>query len=247
MLFRKITGLLTEPVLLIASDTRVLASNPAAARMLPGVEDRIPLSEMVSESAEDVAKYVRQWLRTGHPTPAGLTLHGYDGARVRCRCFGARAQWMPTLTVHLRAVRIDPGDRFLTVKERVNALERERTLRFRATEDRKELTTSLAAARARIDHLHALVQSVVTSATTAALAQSVAKHAPPALGCAEAALHLTPPAPDLTHLHVPVPVPAAVAPHATLVLTTDSPPPPEHLESVTALIGGALGSLRPAP
>ncbi|MFI6092640.1 hypothetical protein [Streptomyces sp. NPDC051218] len=237
-LFRKITGLLTEPVLLVAADTRVLAANPSAVRMLPGVEDAAPLSDMVSEAAEDVAQYVRQWMRTGHPTPAGLTLHGYDGARVRCRCFGARAQWLPTLAVHLRAVRIDPGDRFLTVKERVNALERERTLRFRATEDRLRLNSSLTAAQQKLDHLHTLVQAVASSTTTAGLIRSVAEHAPPVLGCTEAALHLTPPSPGPDRLHVPV------GPHATLVLATNRPPPPtEHLESVTALIGGALRSL----
>ncbi|MEU5957708.1 hypothetical protein [Streptomyces sp. NPDC047525] len=239
LLFRKITGLLTEPVLLVAADSRVLAANPAAARTLPGVGDAIPLSELVSESAEDVARIIRQWLRTGHPTPAGLTLHGFDGARLRCRCFGARAQWMPTLTVHLRAVRIDPGDRFLTLKERVNALERERTLRFRATEDRIRLTASLAAAHARLDHLHALVQAVATAASATALVQSVAKHAPPALGCREAALHLTLPAPAPARRRLRVPIP----PYATLVLTTDSAPPPDHLESVTALISGALRNL----
>ncbi|MGV9878641.1 hypothetical protein [Streptomyces sp. NPDC003006] len=233
-LFRKITGLLTEPVLLVAADTRVLAANPAAVRLLPGVEDGTPLSGLVSESADDVALRVRQWLRTSHPTPAGLTLHGFDGTRVRCRCFGARAQWLPTPTVHLRAVRVDPCDRFLTLKERLNALERERTLRFRATEDRIALTTSLAAAHARLDRLHALVVALATATTPAAVVRSVAEHAAPVLGCTTADLHLTPPAPAPARLHIPVP------PHAALVLAADSPPAPEHLESVTALIGAAL-------
>ncbi|MET8685338.1 PAS domain-containing protein [Streptomyces sp. NPDC004732] len=233
-LFRKITGLLTEPVLLVAADTEVLAANPAAIRLLPGVEDGTPLSALVSESADDVARCVRQWLRTGHPTPAGLTLHGYDGARLRCRCFGARAQWMPVPSVHLRAVRIDPGDRFLTLKERVNALERERTLRFRATEDRAALNASLSAVHARLDHLHAMIVALTAAATPEAVGELVAEHVPTILGCTGADLRLAPSAPARTHLHIPV------TPHATLALTADSPPSPEHLESVTSLIGGAL-------
>ncbi|MEU1117317.1 MULTISPECIES: hypothetical protein [unclassified Streptomyces] len=235
-LFRKITGLLTEPVLLVAADTRVLAANPAAVRLLPGVEDGLSLSAMVSETADDVASFVRQWLRTGHPTPAGLTLHGYDGSRVRCRCFGARAQWLATPTVHLRAVRIDPGDRFLTLKERVAALDRERTLRFRATEDRIALTAALDAARAGLDQMHALVVTLRAAATAADVVRIVADRVPAILGCARADLYLTavPPAP--TRLHIPVP------PHASLVLTADTPPPPDHLESVTTLIAGALNS-----
>ncbi|WAL99635.1 PAS domain-containing protein [Streptomyces sp. Je 1-369] len=233
-LFRKITALHTEPVLLVAADSRVLAANPAAVRLLPGVEDESPLSALVSESADDVDRFVRQWLRTGHPTPAGLTLHGYDGVRLRCRCFGARAQWLPAPAVHLRAVRIDPGDRFLTLKDRVNALERERILRFRATEDRAALNAALAAVHARLGHLHALVTSLAAAATPEAVGELVAKHVPTVLGCTRADLHLKDSTPVYANLRIPVP------PHAMLALTTDSPPLPEHLASVTALIGGAL-------
>ncbi|MFK4066448.1 hypothetical protein [Streptomyces sp. NPDC029674] len=236
-LFRKITALLSEPVLLVAADSQVLAGNPAAARLLPGVADGVPLSDLVSEPADDVARFVRQWLRTGHPTPAGLTLHGFDGARLRCRCFGARAQWLPAPTVHLRAVRIDPGDRFLTLKERVDALDRERTLRFRATEDHAALTASLTTAQARVEHLHALIVALATATTTASVIQLVAKHVPAVLGCTEADLHLTPPPPAPGRLDVPVP------PRATLVLTSDSPPPPDHLESIRVLIGSTLTRL----
>ncbi|MGW6528618.1 hypothetical protein [Streptomyces venezuelae] len=233
-LFRKITSLHTEPVLLVAADGQVLAVNPAAVRLLPGVEDDSSLSDLVSESADDVGRFVRQWLRTGHPTPAGLTLHGYDGVRLRCRCFGARAQWLPAPTVHLRAVRIDPGDRFLTLKDRVNALERERILRFRATEDRAALNTALSAVRTRLDHLHTLVVALAAAATPEAVTKLVAEHVPPVLGCARADLHLADATPVNAGLRIPVP------PHATLALTTDAQPPAEHLESVTALIGGAL-------
>ncbi|MFF1377578.1 PAS domain-containing protein [Streptomyces sp. NPDC058308] len=236
-LFRKITGLLTEPVLLVAADTQVLAANPAAVRLLPGVQDDPLLSSLVSESVDDVAACVRQWLRTGHPTPAGLTLHGYDGSRVRCRCFGARAQWLATPTVHLRAVRIDPGDRFLTLKERVNAVEREQTLRFRATEERNALTTSLSAAHDRLEHLHALVVALAAASTTTGVVQAVAEHVPTVLGCTGADLHLTPVPPGPIRLRIPVP------PDAALALTMDGTPPAEHLESVTALIGGALKNL----
>ncbi|MEU6991051.1 PAS domain-containing protein [Streptomyces sp. NPDC046465] len=236
-LFRKITGLLTEPVLLVAADTQVLAANPAAVRLLPGVQDGPLLSSLVSESDDDVAARVRQWLRTGHPTPAGLTLCGYDGSRVRCRCFGARAQWLAAPTVHLRAVRIDPGDRFLTLKERVNALERERMLRFRATEERNALTASLSAVHTRLDHLHALVVALDAATTTTGIVQAVAKHVPTVLGCTGADLYLTPAPPGPTRLHIPL------APDAALVLTADGTSPPEHLESVTALIGGTLKNL----
>ncbi|MFJ2770562.1 hypothetical protein [Streptomyces sp. NPDC087300] len=233
-LFRRITALFTEPVLLVAADAEVLAANPSAVRLLPGVEDGKPLSGLVSESADDVDRCVRQWLRIGHPTPAGLTLHGFDGMRLRCRCFGARAQWLPVPTVQMRAVRIDPGDRFVTLKDRVSALERERTIRFRATEDRNVLTTSLTAAQSRLDRLHALIVALATAGTADGVIRAVAEHAAAALGCAEVELHLTEPAPVPTRLHVPVP------PHATLVLTARQLPPPEHLESVTTLISGAL-------
>lgn len=238
VLFRKITALLTEPVLLVSADTRVLAANPAAARLLPGVLDDASLTDLVSESADDVAVRIRQWLRTGHPTPAGLTLRGYDGSRVRCRCFGARAQWLPVPTVHLRAVRIDPGDRFLTLKDRVSALERERTIRFRATESRVALTASLEAVQAKLEHLHALVVALATATTAETVVHMVAKHAPPVLGCTGADLLLTPPAPT-TNPRWNVPV----LPGVTLVLAADTPPAPEHLESVKALIGGALRNL----
>ncbi|MFJ8825864.1 hypothetical protein ACIREE_29355 [Streptomyces sp. NPDC102467] len=226
--------MLTEPVLLVAADTQVLAANPAAVRLLPGVREGPTLSNLVSEPGDDVALFVRQWLRTSNPTPAGLTLHGFDGTRVRSRCFGARAQWVPTPAVHLRAVRIDPGDRFLTLKERVNALERERSLRFRATEDRLALTSSLAAAHARLDHLHALVVATSTAATAADVVRLVAQHVASVLGCATADLHLGPPPRNPAQLLISIP------PHATLALTTDGLPPADHLESVTTLISGAL-------
>ncbi|MEU5899554.1 hypothetical protein [Streptomyces venezuelae] len=221
-------------MLLVAADSQVLAANPAAVRLLPGVEDDIPLSALVSESADDVGRCVRQWPRTGHPTPAALTLHGYDGVRLRCRCFGARAQWLHAPTVHLRAARIDPGDRFLTLKDRVNGWERERTLRFRATGDRAALNATLATVRARLDRLHALVVALAAAATPGAVGELVARHVPTMLGCARADLYLADSAPVPTNLRIPVP------PHATLALTTDTSPPPDHLESVTTLIGGAV-------
>ncbi|NEA01212.1 hypothetical protein G3I28_18075, partial [Streptomyces sp. SID10116] len=79
-----------------------------------------------------------------------------------------------------------------------------------------------------------LVVALAAAATPGAVGELVARHVPTVLGCARADLYLADSAaPVPTNLRIPVP------PHATLALTTDTSPPPDHLESVTALIGGA--------
>lgn len=184
--FCKVTMPLPEPVFLISYRGTILAANAAAHRTVPDLGRSPFLAEIVSESEQQVLRLIRQWLRTGHPTPAGLTLHGHNGKRLRSRCHGARASWLPLPEpiVQMRAIRLDSGDRFISLREQVVSLKREQ------------------AAERRTDEALGLVQALAETSTISEIAHLVATMAPRVLSATAALLYLADPPPGTQVLHV---------------------------------------------
>ena len=124
-LFQAITTLLPNPVVLCATDGRVLAANPAATRSVTGLEAGCSLYELQDGDREVLRRHLTQWLRSGTPLPGALAVKDRSGETVRFRCHGARARWWdgPEPAVQMHLSRLDQSDRFVALRHDPQAAE----------------------------------------------------------------------------------------------------------------------------
>ena len=143
--FLKLADLLPEGLLLVARDGTILAANRAFANRLgipPGSVVGRRLVELVSEPADEVARYLRDCSRSRQPVPGALTLLRDGGHGLACRCDGTLYQPDGGGGSSLLALRFMPKEtsvrQFLVLNERIEILNRQIAQRRRAEASLRE-------------------------------------------------------------------------------------------------------------
>ena len=92
--FRIWSALLSEAVMLVAKDGRILAVNEAVRQIEfePQHFERKSLYDLTVTSQDDLRDFLRLCSRSRQPMPTTLTLRGEDDQEVICRCDGMLAQ-----------------------------------------------------------------------------------------------------------------------------------------------------------
>ncbi|MEV6116335.1 SpoIIE family protein phosphatase [Streptomyces sp. NPDC052109] len=190
-LFRAITKLLPNPVLLCGADGRILAANPAAgrcdSRLVPGAS----LLEVATDDAS-LRSHLATWLRSGNPVPGAVTVKDADGRIRRFRCHGARAQWFdgPLPAAQLHLVQTDGADQFVALSQQVAALNREVAFRRSLEGERTRLLAAEQATRTQLQRLYALTAALASAVSLTEVARAVTGAAPAALGATAVGLRL---------------------------------------------------------
>ena len=228
-LFRAITTLLPNPVVLCAADGRVLAANPAATRSVTGLEAGCSLYELQDGDREVLRRHLTQWLRSGAPLPGALAVKDRSGETVRFRCHGARARWWdgPEPAVQMHLSRLDQSDRFVALSRQLATLNREVAFRRSAEAERERLLAAEKTGRVRLQHLYRLTAALATAGTLAQVAEAVRETAPAAVDASDVVLELH------SRRLMPAMEPADSAPPLSGTSWTDldapaAPPPPPH-------------------
>ncbi len=97
--FLEFARLLPEPVLLIAGNGQILATNPSFSKML-GLHRQMPqgkmLFELVTNPPDQVKQYLRNCSSSREMVLGALTLSASNGETCLCRCEGAAIRpWSP--------------------------------------------------------------------------------------------------------------------------------------------------------
>jgi signal transduction histidine kinase len=130
--FVGLTKPLPHPHLLVSGGGALLALNPAAARAL-GLESLAPgarpLSDLVADSPDRLAAYLRRCAGSGSLLPGSITVPGPAGSATRFRCEGAAFRpagpdGEPLLLLRLLP-HLEASERFLLLNRKIEELARE--------------------------------------------------------------------------------------------------------------------------
>ncbi|MEH1840843.1 MAG: ATP-binding protein [Nostoc sp.] len=139
--FLEIARVLPEPLLLVSSDGQLLATNQPVADMLGLRRQQLrekTLFEFVTESANDVVKYLQACSSSRAMVIGSLTLRKNDGQTLICRSQGAVIQpWSPesSALILLRLEnRILASSNFVLLNEKIDELAKEVQRRKQAEE-----------------------------------------------------------------------------------------------------------------
>ncbi len=132
MNFERLVEALPEAYLLVDRAGVVRAANPAAARLVGAVPERMvgrPLVDWVTDPEAAVVELLRMSARSRTPLPGALTLRTAVGGTLACRCESAGLQpTTPTeeALVWLRLLeKAGSAQQFVVLNERIEALARE--------------------------------------------------------------------------------------------------------------------------
>jgi PAS domain S-box-containing protein len=143
--FLQLADLLPEPLLLIRRDGIILAGNQSVGRRLgipPGSLRSRRLGDIVSDSPEEVARYLRDCSRNRQLVPGSLTLLANGQPGIACRSEGALFREPNGEEPSLLVLRLLPREKsvrdFLLLNERIDALNRQIALRRRTERELRE-------------------------------------------------------------------------------------------------------------
>ncbi|MGI8935665.1 MAG: sensor histidine kinase, partial [Phormidesmis sp.] len=166
--FLEFARLLPEPMLLIAGNGQILATNPSFSKML-GLHRQIPQGKMLFELATNSPDQVKQYLRNcsssremvlGALTLSTRTLSASNGETCLCRCEGAAIRpWSPespALILLRLKNRESASSRFTLLNKKIDELAKEIRQRQRAEEERAQLLVQEQKARAEAENLNRL-------------------------------------------------------------------------------------------
>jgi PAS domain S-box-containing protein len=138
-LFLQFASALPEPMWLLYANGEIVAANRAACEMCELAAASISgarLSDLVADSSEHVAAFLRNCSRTREVTLGSLGWRTADGRTVDCRCEGMllrpRSGDSPALVILRCRPKEVTTSRFLALNEKIEALAREITERNRA-------------------------------------------------------------------------------------------------------------------
>ncbi|MQA93529.1 MAG: SpoIIE family protein phosphatase [Streptosporangiales bacterium] len=190
-LFAAVTRVISEPMLLIDLSGEVVAFNAVARRTFTGVVPEASVYDLVTNPKQDVHDQLHRWRRTFDPSVGTLTFTGPDGVRVRCRCYGGRADWMAAgrPAVQVRAIPVDGRDRFVQLNDRFT---RESRLRRRAEGERDLSLLQEQRTRERLVRLHTLGSALALASSLREVAEVVMGTVPVATEAMGAVLGLRP-------------------------------------------------------
>ncbi|MBL1086912.1 serine/threonine-protein phosphatase [Streptomyces actinomycinicus] len=190
-LFRAVTGLLPHPVVVCSASGRILAANSATRRAVDSLTTGAELAELVQDP-DGLRRQLGRWMGSGSPLPGVITVCGSDGKPVRLRCHGARARWWegPEPAVQLQLSRLDAGDRFVALSQRVELMHQQTAYRRAIAEQRAELLRRETEARDRMQRLYRLTAALAASADLTDVCEAVHKCAPQVLDAQSVLLEL---------------------------------------------------------
>ncbi|WP_375500527.1 PAS domain-containing protein [uncultured Nostoc sp.] len=148
--FLEIARVLPEPLLLVSSDGQLLATNQPVADMLALRRQQLrgkTLFELVTESANDVVKYLQACSSSRAMVIGSLTLRKNDGQTLICRSQGAVIQpWSPESSA-LILLRLEnrtlASSNFVLLNEKIDELAKEVQRRKQAEEALKKANQEL--------------------------------------------------------------------------------------------------------
>ncbi|MEH2348146.1 MAG: ATP-binding protein [Nostoc sp.] len=148
--FLEFARVLPEPLLLVSGDGQLLATNQPVAEMLGLRRQELPgrmLFELVTQSTEDVVKYLQACSSSRAMVIGSLTLRNNDGQTLICRSQGAVIQpWSPGSSA-LILLRLEnrnlASNNFLLLNQKIDELAREVQRRKEAEEALKEANQEL--------------------------------------------------------------------------------------------------------
>ncbi len=185
--FRAITRCISNPLVLLAPDGTILATNPAAAEAFGTTVHVLQgrgFQELIAESPERFLAYVRMCAQTTSDLPG--VFHAPRGnGKVRFRCeAGALLSETKKPAVVLRFWRQDSEDTFALLGKKIDELNAEILLRKR-TED------ALAAQARRLAVLQTVTAAFSKAATANEIARVVVTTILDLLGASSAAVYVT--------------------------------------------------------
>ena len=138
--FLQFANLLSEPAFLVDSEGKVLAANHSVEQ-LGLVHSQLPgdtLRSLTSDSADEIAKYLRLCARSRTPV-IGSLIFAHAGTTTKCRASGAvirPANGSERSLIFLRCLPLDKSvTRFLTLNEKIDSLAKEIKRRQLAEDD----------------------------------------------------------------------------------------------------------------
>ncbi len=133
--FEQWADLFSEPLLLTSRQGLVEASNRAAAEFLSRPRDTLvnrPVTELVTDSAEEVQRYLRQCARSREFMPGSLHWLRPGAEPVACRCDAALVRGETAHLLIRCRPKLETIDRFITLTEKIDQLAGEIVERRRA-------------------------------------------------------------------------------------------------------------------
>ncbi|MEH1873913.1 ATP-binding protein [Nostoc sp.] len=148
--FIEFARVLPEPLLLVSSDGLLLATNQPVADMLGFRRQQLQgrtLFEFVTESADDVVKYLQACSSSRAMVIGSLTLRQNDGQTLICRSQGAVIQpWSPEssalILLRLENRTLATGN-FIILNQKIDELAKEVQRRKQAEEELKKVNQEL--------------------------------------------------------------------------------------------------------
>ncbi|MEH2266085.1 ATP-binding protein [Nostoc sp.] len=148
--FLEFARVLPEPLLLVSGDGQLLATNQPVADILGLRRQELPgrmLFELVTQSTEDVVKYLQACSSSRAMVIGSLTLRNNDGQTLICRSQGAVIQpWSPESSA-LILLRLEnrtlASNNFLLLNQKIDELAKEVQRRKEAEEALKEANQEL--------------------------------------------------------------------------------------------------------
>ncbi|MEH2139809.1 ATP-binding protein [Nostoc sp.] len=148
--FLEFARVLPEPLLLVSGDGQLLATNQPVAEILGLRRQELPgrmLFELVTQSTEDVVKYLQACSSSRAMVIGSLTLRNNDGQTLICRSQGAVIQpWSPESSA-LILLRLEKrnlaSNNFLLLNQKIDELAKEVQRRKEAEEALKEANQEL--------------------------------------------------------------------------------------------------------
>lgn len=148
--FLEFARVLPEPLLLVSGDGQLLATNQPVAEILGLRRQELPgrmLFELVTQSTEDVVKYLQACSSSRAMVIGSLTLRNNDGQTLICRSQGAVIQpWSPESSA-LILLRLEnrtlASNNFLLLNQKIDELAKEVQRRKEAEEALKEANQEL--------------------------------------------------------------------------------------------------------
>ncbi|MEH1887290.1 MULTISPECIES: ATP-binding protein [unclassified Nostoc] len=148
--FLEFARVLPEPLLLVSGDGQLLATNQPVAEILGLRRQELPgrmLFELVTQSTEDVVKYLQACSSSRAMVIGSLTLRNNDGQMLICRSQGAVIQpWSPESSA-LILLRLEnrtlASNNFLLLNQKIDELAKEVQRRKEAEEALKEANQEL--------------------------------------------------------------------------------------------------------
>ncbi len=161
--FLEFARLLPEPVLLIAGNGQILATNSSFSKMAELHRQMPPgkmLFDLVTNPPDQVKQYLRNCSSSREMVLGALTLSGRNGETYLCRCEGAAIRpWSPELPA-LILLRLknkeSASSRFILLNKKIDELAKEIRQRRQAEEERAQLLVQEQKARTEAEHLNRL-------------------------------------------------------------------------------------------